>query len=417
MKEESVKKAEDTLEIVSIFLLGGDQSFISEARAEQEVKSSKILDRLGLGKESKILVRKEEEILGINIHGVDGFVVFPYCSERFSSLIYLAETKLPIFIFSEEQTFCNALDTYEYLSDHENVQIVFSPKELAGKIRAIQAVKWLEKTKVCLFDAGDWKLGGIAYLKNPAVLGKLNTQNIDQEKFLEAYRNADKTRAKNFAKKWIDEAEKVLEPSFEDVIKSARVYLAMKTVMEDMKADVAYVLWCGQFTKELGTKMCFALAKLADDGVPVGCWRGENLLPLLMLHAISKKPIFVCEALTRRGNTVTLRHCFAPGTIASCKYVLRRWRDMDGTVTGYCHLPKGEVTLVNCGIGDRIVVVRGKVVDCKDLGGDNCRMTAWVEIEDREAIGKFVGRECAMIYGDYEKEAKKVGEKLGLKVL
>jgi L-fucose isomerase-like protein len=405
------------LKILSLFLLGDGQSFIGEDKAEQETKSANILIELGLDKKSKLLVRKEEEILGVNIHGVDVFVIFPYCSERFSSLIYLADTRKPAIIFSEEETFCNALDTYEYLSDHENVQIAFNPEELKRKLRVLDASRWLEKTKVCLFDAGEWKLNGIAYLRNPATLNRLNMRNIDKAKFLETYKNADRTEARNLAKRWMSSAVKVLEPSLEDVVKTARVYLAMKAVMKTMKADAAYVLWCGQFTKKLGTKMCFALAKLADDGIPVGCWRGENLLPLLMLHSISKKPVLPCEAHTRREGIISVRHCFAPTALASGKYVLRRWRDMEDTVTGYCQLPKGEVTLVNCGIGDKLVVAKGNVQDCRDLEGENCRMTVWVKLDDAEVIHKFVGREFAMVYGDYADEVREFGMKLGLKVL
>jgi L-fucose isomerase-like protein len=403
--------------ITPIFLLGTGQSFIGEDEAEQDAKSDVIVKRLGLSSKLKFLVRKEEEILGINIHNVDGFVIFPYCFERFSPLIYLAETKQPIIIFSEEETFCYALEIYEYLAEHGNVQIVFTQEELQKQLKLLNAVKWLMETKICLFDAGEWKLSSAAWLKNPIFSDKLNTQNIDMKRFLKTFKQVDKAQAEVLAKKWMKGAEKVLEPSFEDVVKSARLYVAIKKVMKEMKANVAYILWCGQFTKALETKMCFALAKLADDGVPVGCWRGENLLPLLILHSISHKPVFVAEAFTQQGNTITLRHCFAPSTISSCKYVLRRWRKMKGTVTGYCQLPKGEVTLVNCGIGDKLVTVRGKVIDCKDLGGDNCRMTVWVKLNGEDGIRKFVAREFAMVYGDYTEEVKRVGERLGLKIL
>ncbi len=77
--------------------------------------------------------RKEDEIFPINIHGIDGFVVFPYCTERFSSLIYLAESKLPILIFIEENNFSYALDTYEYLAEHENVEIAHNLEEVEEK--------------------------------------------------------------------------------------------------------------------------------------------------------------------------------------------------------------------------------------------------------------------------------------------
>jgi len=398
------------LKIASIFL------FSSGDDAEHEAKSSGILDRLGLSKKLRFLVRKDEELIQINIYGIDGFVVFPYCNDRFSSLIYLAESKIPIIVFSGEDNFGYALDTYEYLASHKNVEIAFNQKELKQKIKAIKSAKLLEKIKICVFDSGSWKLDGVAWHKNPIVAGKLNTLNINKEKFLEAYKNADRKKAECLAKKWMDKAEKVLEPTFEDIVKSARVYLAMRKVMEEMKANAAYVLWCGQFTKELGTKMCFALAKLADDGYPVGCWRGENMLPLLILYKISRKPIFVCEANSRKGNVITLAHCFAPTTMASCKYILRRWRNMEGTVTGYCQLPSGEVTLINSGAGDRLVVIKGKILDCKDLEGDNCRMTIWVELENEAVVRKFVGREFAIVYGDYEKEAKQLSKMLGLEV-
>lgn len=90
---------------------------------------------------------------------------------------------------------------------------------------------------------------------------------------------------------------------------------------------------------------------------------------------------------------------------------------MEHTVTGYCQLPKGTVTLVNCGIGDKILITKGQVLDCKDLEGDNCRITICVELENEETIRKFVGREFAMVYGDYEKDAKETSQRLGLQVL
>lgn len=408
-----MKRSKSLLNIVSIFLLGEGQSPIGKSLAEQNFKSKKIVKKLGLNEKLKVLVKKEEDLLNVNICGVDGFVIVPYCSERFSSLVHLAQTKLPIIIFSEEETFCYTLDTFEYLSDNQNVSIAFSLEELKRKIKAISVAKWLSGIKVCLFDAGEWRLDRAAWLKNPIFQGKLNIQVVGKEKFLRAYRGADKAKAEALAKQWMSKAVQILEPSFEDVVKSAQVYLAMKSIMQTMKAKAAYVLWCGQFTKELGTKMCFALAKLADEGLPVGCWRGENLLPMLMLHSVSGKPVFVCEAQTRRDRIVAFRHCFAPTAMARGEYVLRRWRDMGGTVTAYCQLPKGEVTLVNCGLGDKIVVVKGKVLDCKDLGGDNCRMTVWVELEYENVVGRFVGREFAMVYGDYKKDIEGIGDSIG----
>ncbi len=402
--------------ILPVFLLGESPSPKMGGEAGYEAEIDGIIERFGLETGSKVVVRNEDDLLGVNLNGVDGLVVFPHCESRFSPLIYVAESGSPILIASEEETFCNALNTYEYLADHGNVEVAFGEDEVKRKVRAIEAAAWVERAKTCLFDSGDWKVEGIAWMKNPIVSGMLKTEPVDLGRFFELYEGADAEEAEGLAGRWMGESE-VLEPSFEDVVKSARLYMAMKAAIEEMGADAAYVLWCGQFTKRLGTKMCFALAKLSDDGIPVGCWRGENLLPLLVLHAASERPVFVCEAFTHSGKTISLRHCFAPGVISSDGYRLKRWRDMEGTVTGYVRLPEGEATLVNCGIGDRMVVARGRVVDCRDLGGENCRMTIWVELEDSESVHDFVGREFAMVYGDYAEEACEIGERLGLMVL
>jgi L-fucose isomerase-like protein len=410
-------RSESILRILPVFLLGKTPDpIMGNGKAQQDAQADRVLQKYGLGTESKLLIRKEKEVLGANLHSMDAFIIFPYCSDRFAPLIYLAETKKPIIIVSEEDTFLNALETYQYLADHDNVELAVSPREVKANIQAIETSKLLQTTKVGLFDAGEWKLEGIAWQKNPLFSNILNIENINMQKFLKYVRTADSKEAEALAKKWMKNA-KVLEPSLADAMQTARIYLGIKRTLREMKANAAYVLWCGQFTKKLQNKMCFALAKLADDGYPTGCWRGENLLPMLMLHAVSKKPVFVAEAFTHKGDTITLRHCFAPTKLTRGKYVLRRWRNMEGTVTGYCQLPKGQVTLVNCGIGDRMVVAKGNVVDCKDLGGQNCRMTVWVRMEKPELIARFVAREFAMVYGDCEEESMRTAERLGLKVL
>jgi L-fucose isomerase-like protein len=239
---------------------------------------------------------------------------------------------------------------------------------------------------------------------------------VDVEDFEKRYKGVENSEAGDLAKKWMDECE-VKEPSLEDITKSAQLYIAMKNIIENMEADAAYVLWCGQFGKMLGTKMCFAIAKLNDAGFLTGCWRGENLLPMLMLRYLSEKPIFFGEVHTYRDGIMSLRHCAVPTKITSSPVVLRRWRDREGTVTGYCEMPKGEVTLVNSGTGDRMVVMRGDVVDCRDLGGENCRTTVWIKIENRELIQEITGREFAMVYGDYLEDANEVGAMLGINTM
>ena len=218
-----------------------------------------------------------------------------------------------------------------------------------------EAANWVKKAKVLVFGMESLKPEKAASWKNPITLRTLNIHHVKPEGLIETCNKASKTKATNLAKQWIAKS-RVKEPSFDDVVKSACIYLAFKQIVKEENADAVYVPWCGVFTKPLQAKLCYALARLADDGIPSGCWRGENLLPLLILHAVTRKPVFVCEAHRKRGIALELRHCFSPTKLSEAKPVLRPWRSMPHTVTAYCQLPKGTATLVNSGIGDKILI-------------------------------------------------------------
>lgn len=399
------------LKTVSIFLFGNEHNLVSPNEAEQDARSDKILNRFELNRSSKFLIKNEEEIDKIDTRDVDVFVVFPCCAERFTRLIRIAESEVPMIIVGEGDEFPFALDTYEYLADHSNVEKAFSLEEAKDAINVLQIVRWIKRSRILVVDMEDLKPEALAWFKNPLGLGKLKACHTSLDRLFETFKKTDAEKALDLARKWIKECD-VKEPSFEDIVLSARVYLTFRLLMQEIGADAVYVPWCAQLNKGFGTKPCFALAKLADDGFPVGCYKGENLLPLLILKAISGKPVFVCEANGFNDGIIELRHCFAPTTLADCRPVLRRWREMEHTVTAYCSLPKGQVTLVNCGIGDRIIVTRAEVIDCKDLEGDNCRITIYARLENEQTVHKLVSREFALVYGDYADKASAVAERL-----
>ncbi|MFP3985165.1 MAG: hypothetical protein ACLFU9_04270 [Candidatus Bathyarchaeia archaeon] len=406
------------LRIASIFLLGTEQNLISQDEQEQETKTDEILEKLKIDLTMKSLVRKEEDLNKVDTDKTEALVIFPCCPYRFTPLIHLIESGVPTVINGTGRAFSGAVDTYAYLADYPNVELAFSDEEVKAKLNAIEAARWVKNARIVVFGLERIESEYPAWFKNPIGLGKLNTIFVGKQRVLEAYKKADSAEAKRLAKWWISECI-LKEPSFEDVVLSARVYLALKIVIEQADADGAYMPWCGQFTKDFGTKPCFAIAKIADEGIPIGCWKGDNLLPMLILHATSHKPVFVCElhGPLHENNTLELRHCFSPTKLSEGKPILRQWRSMLHTVTAYCQLPKGEVTLVNSGIGDKILITTAEVQDCKDLEGDNCRITIFAQLPNEQTVSKLQAKEFALVYGDHTRDTQLAAKKLGLKIL
>ncbi len=409
------------MKIKPLFLLGSIASFFSEDgigfceitdKAEQEKKTEEILKKLAVEMEPALLVRTDEDLHNLDINA-DAFIVFGLTTTRFPHLILLARAGKPIILTGEEGALGNILDTLEYISEFKNVECALTYEEVRRKIRILRAANLIQRMRICIFDRGEHPLTMVPWLRNHQKKS-LRVQYVDIDKFENIYRKIEKTEAEKLARKWFEESE-IVEPSLEDVTKSASVYLAMKETIEEMDGDAAYVLWCGQFTPILGTKMCFAIAKLNDDNYVTGCWRGGNLQPMLILYALSCKPVFFGEIHAYSDCVLSVRHCAVSRKIHDCSYILKKWRDQEGTVTGYCELPKGEVTVLCQGL-DSLVVLRGKVIDCRDIGGTNCRTTVWIALEDEEAVHCIAGREIAFCYGDFMDDIKEVGRLLGIEV-
>jgi hypothetical protein len=412
------------VKIKPLFLFGKSPVFIRRDKlgffnlkddSELDSRTEEILYKLNLKIEPKLIIRKDDNLNNLD-PDIDIYIVFSHTVTRFNNMVSLAKKGKPIIITSEESAIGEALDTYEYLSDFNNVFFASSFLEVNNKIRLLNLSSQLKNKNIAIFDSGEHSNIYSCWYKNPLIKGKFNTHYIDIEDFKNRYNKVNKKKADTLAQEWVDECE-VNEPSIMDIAKSARLYIAMKDIIEDMKANIAYVLWCGQFNSMLDTKMCFAVSKLNDNGILTGCWRGENLLPMLVLNSISGKNVFFGEIHMYDKGILSIRHCAVSKKLANCKYTLRRWRDKKGTVTGYCRLPEGEVTIMNSGQGDRVVIFGARIIETKDIEGDNCRTTLWMEISDENIIKRFVGRELALVYGSYVEEAKDFAEMLGTKAV
>lgn len=74
---------------------------------------------------------------------------------------------------------------------------------------------------------------------------------------------------------------------------------------------------------------------------------------------------------------------------------------MKGTMTSHVQLPRRAGHPGQLRLGDRMSVFRDEELNCRDLWGENCRMTITVRMENGESVRSFLGRRCAMGHRDY----------------
>jgi hypothetical protein len=412
------------LRIKPVFLAGDRSSFIREDglgfedttdTALQNSAFETFLRKLKCDDSEKAIIRSDDDLRRLDTD-VDAFVISVHTMHKFPHLETLADSGIRMILVGEQGAPGDALDAYESISHHDNVTIALTADDLKRQLNVLTAARWVAEAKICLFDRKDRSPEMKPWCANPLIQEKLTVEYVDIDQFVNALSSVSQGEADEVTRKWSDSMTR-REPSREDVAETGRLYLAMKSIIDGMKADAAYVLWCGQFAELFSGKMCLAVAALNDAGYLTGCWRGENMLPMMILHGLTGQPVFFGEMHMFRDGVLSLRHCAVPTELAASKPVLRTWRERGGTVTAYCELPRGTVTVLNSGQGDKLVALKGQVINTADIGGDNCRTTVYVRLVDADDMHEFYGREFAMAYGDHIRDVAEAGKYLGYSVV
>jgi len=412
------------LRIKPVFVVGERSTFIRDDglgfedttdAALQDHKIETILGELRFDDGERAIIRRDDDLRRLDTD-VDVMVFFVHTMHKFPFLETQAASGVRMILIGEEGAPGDALDAYESISHYDNVTIALTVDDLKRQLNVLSAARWVAEAKICLFDKKERSPEMKPWCANPLIRGSLTVEYVDIDHFVNVLSGVPHGEADEVARGWLDSMKR-REPSREDVAETAELYLAMRSIIEGMKADAAYVLWCGQFADIFAGKMCLAVAALNDAGYPTGCWRGENMLPMMILHGLTEQPVFFGEMHMLRDGVLSLRHCAVPTGLAATKPILRTWRDREGTVTAFCGLPKGMVTVVNGGQGDKLVALKGQVIDTEDIGGDNCRTTVYVRLAEADGVHEFYGREFAMAYGDHIRDVAEVGKYLGRSVL
>jgi len=139
---------------------------------------------------------------------------------------------------------------------------------------------------------------------------------LDGKVFAEKYyRVADENEARKWALEWMSNAYKVYENSYEDIVKAAKLYLAMKKALQDFKAISIAVDCINLFdAKILDAWPCLGYMQLWLDGyIPVCEADPYSAVMLLMVWYLEEKPGFISDpVIDYTKNEIVYYHCYSP---------------------------------------------------------------------------------------------------------
>ncbi|MFO7796954.1 MAG: hypothetical protein R6W84_12465 [Promethearchaeia archaeon] len=265
--------------------------------------------------------------------------------------------------------------------------------------------------------------------------GLLNTFGVelireDPDKILYYYDKVDEKKAESIANKWIKNAEFV-EPSKKSIVNSAKLYLALKTLLEDLN--------CNFFAPDCGTLLllgkmpaypCMAFFELSKDNVYGICESDTNSAISFMLGLyIANKPGFVSNhTLDLINNRITYLHCVAPCNLegegkSSLKYdlVYHGESNLIG-VSPRVKFPKNKtVTTIKVSVSkNKIAIRKGKIIDNVEKKG-GCVSKMLVEGNAKKILENYdwesFGWHRVTFLGDLLQDFQIGAKLLGLKII
>ncbi len=264
---------------------------------------------------------------------------------------------------------------------------------------------------------------------------------IADGRYDEVMANVDESVAKTGAKQWLDEAEGIIEPNQEDVLKAARASLTLDQMIAENRASGLCVGTCmGWLSRGFP---CLGFSRLNDRGIPAACDGDMDcLLTMLIFQHAFDQAGFLGNAggVDTSKNAFHLSHCSAPLRMEGpasprTPYLLRRHAEVRGGAVTEVHYRIGQkLTFTKLIHLDTLLVFTGKIIEVPKVPKDKergCRTELVAEVDDADKLlanwgGGVLGASAkdyyaslhrVAYYGDHTQSIRHLANLMGLKVV
>ena len=204
---------------------------------------------------------------------------------------------------------------------------------------------------------------------------------------------------------FVGRADRVAEPTPDDLTAAGRVAVALRAVVAAHRLDACAVR-CFDLVVDEGTTGCLALSWLLDQGIVAGC---EGDLPatvtMAWLHAMTGEAGFMAnpQDVDPASGQVLLAHCTIARRMVA-RYTLRSHFESSLGVAVQGSLDPGPVTLARIGGADMrdLFAADGELVACEDHAR-RCRTQLDVRLSSDagELLEKPAGNHHVLVRGHW----------------
>ena len=263
---------------------------------------------------------------------------------------------------------------------------------------------------------------------------------IAEGRYDEVLATVDPAAAEAQAQRWLNEAERTVEPSREDVVRAARASVALHRLVSEQQVQGLCVGTCMRWLPR--GFPCLGFSRLNDRGIPAACDGDMDcLLTMLLMQYAFHRPGFLGNAagVDTARNAFHLAHCSAPLRMEgpagpAAPYLLRRHAEVRGGAVPEVHYRIGQtVTFTKLIHLHTLLVFTGKIIEVPEVPAGTergCRTEIVAQVSDADKLmanwgGGALGASAkdyyaslhrVAYYGDHTRSIRHLAHLLGLQV-
>lgn len=315
-----------------------------------------------------------------------------------------------------------------------------SSYEVLSKIKYIETIHRLRNSKVLfILSPSEKRLASLEYplsinlysmFRSAQSIIGLTPIVVDVRVFKEKYYDkVDPDKAMEVARKWVSSAEKVVDTTNDDILKSAKLYIALRNIARDCGAE-AVAIDCIVLYQEglLDAWPCLGFMELWNDGIIPVCEADlYSTILLLMSKYLTGAHGFITDpAVDELRNEIIYYHCYAPTKLheqdkTTYPYIITSAHLGLKKASLHVKLPKNtKITVLGLDLDEKVLTIHvSKVVDI-EYSRHACSNKIVGKTNTRSIVRKWfwkTGWHRVVIYGDYRREFRELATLLGLKVI
>jgi hypothetical protein len=344
----------------------------------------------------------------------------------------IMDTGLPTILFSQPFSGHGWMYFPQWRKEGKKVLLLPSSDwgEIDRMVSLVRAPALLRKSRILHIGAPQ---GTEAACSADAVKKKFGAEYVPvaNERVMKVFGEIDPKAAEAEAEAyWLSQARKIVEPTRQEIIDSAKYYLATKKIMIEEKAQAVMSSHC------MGTpRGCLTFSKLNDLGL-VGACEGDadsTLTMLLFAYAFGVPGFITDPVIDTAKNAIVHFHCTSATKMDGpagkrLPFVIRNQTDSKGGVALEVENRVGQpVTCAKFVNNDAMLYVAGPIIETS-TSPLACRTQFAQKVPDAERLflnwggdvikgGVMTLLHRVVFYGDRSKAIRNLGDLMGFKAI